>query len=352
MNYSYDYQSSRERFLELAESFGGQLQRHVHPLAGPDGELALDVARFGNLDSSQALVLSSGTHGIEGYCGSFIQCELLGNGIIDRLPDDLCLVLVHGVNPHGFAWKRRVNEDNIDLNRNFGDYDDARNTGYQEIAEILEPTEWTADSTERMWQQIFEVAEKHAHEPGWQGAAITSGQYSFPNGVFYGGTEPAWSNLKIREVAKSLVGKQVVWLDIHTALGPYGEAECIVEYMPGTKPLTRSQELWGSRVKNTKTNESASADVSGSISVGTHGELGDALVMAGLEYGTVKPRQVLEAVIGDQWLHRYGDLDSDLGREMKQRMMDAFYPDDPAWRASVYKLALEVIEPLLGTGAN
>ena len=28
-------------------------------------------------------------------------------------------VLLHALNPFGFAWRRRVNEDNVDLNRNF-----------------------------------------------------------------------------------------------------------------------------------------------------------------------------------------------------------------------------------------
>ena len=343
----YNYQSARQCFLDLAEPGAAHIDTFTHTLSGPDGEIAMDVARFGQAQSPRVLVLSSGTHGVEGYCGSFVQCELLKNGLVERLPLDLGLVMVHGVNPHGFAWKRRVNEDNIDLNRNFGDYDSSRNTAYTEIADILEPTEWTEASIEQMWQGIFTVANQHADEPGWQGAAITSGQYTYPNGVFYGGTEPTWSNIKVREVAKSLVGSQVMWLDIHTALGPYGEAECIVEYMPGSKPLEQAQRLWGKRVKNTKTKESASADVAGSISVGAHSELGDDLVMAGLEYGTVKPKQVLEAVIGDQWLHRYGNLDSELGQAMKQQMMDAFYPDDPKWRKSVYEIALEVIEPLL-----
>ena len=29
------------------------------------------------------------------------------------------LVFVHAINPHGFAWRRRWNENNVDLNRNF-----------------------------------------------------------------------------------------------------------------------------------------------------------------------------------------------------------------------------------------
>lgn len=345
----YSYQAARDCFLSLATPTAVSLDSHLHPINGPDGEIAMDIAYFGNPAAKSVLVLSSGTHGVEGYCGSFIQCELLRRGIVDKLPSDFCLIMVHGVNPYGFAWRRRVNEDNIDLNRNFIDHG-ARtqtNAGYAELAFCLEPTSWTESDRAMMWQQIFEVANQHHDEPGWQGMAITSGQTTFPNGVFYAGQAASWSNLRIRQFVETLKGKLVAWLDIHTALGAYGDAECIVEYTPGTKPLENAQKLWGERVRNTKTNESSSADIAGSMGVGAHEALGDDLVFCGLEYGTVRPKQVLEAVIGDQWLHRYGRLESAEGRAVKQAMMDAFYPDDPEWRQSVFEIALDVIEPII-----
>jgi polar amino acid transport system ATP-binding protein len=64
----------------------------------------------------------------------------------------------------------------------------------------------------------------------------------------------------------------------------------------------------------------------------------------GLEYGTVNTLEVIRSLIQDQWLHRYGDIDSTLGKQTKQRMMDAFYPDDAAWRTSVLDIAREVID--------
>jgi hypothetical protein len=137
----------------------------------------------------------------------------------------------------------------------------------------------------------------------------------------------------------------VAWLDIHTALGEYGTAECIVEYPEDSPSLDAANALWGSRVRNTKTSDSLSPDVAGSISYGMHQILGDDLVMAGLEYGTVSSGKVIEALIADQCLHRFGDVTSDEGMAVKQRMMDAFYPDDPEWRASVYGIAQELIAP-------
>ena len=133
MNHHYDYQAARARFLALAEPLMASMETHSHPLPGPDGETATDIARFGNPDAEYVLVLSSGTHGVEGYCGSFIQCQLLDDGLVERLPENLSLVMIHGVNPHGFAWRRRVNEDNIDLNRNFVEHGSTKtNEGYEE----------------------------------------------------------------------------------------------------------------------------------------------------------------------------------------------------------------------------
>ncbi len=345
----YSYQAARDCFMSLAKPIAVSLESHRHPIHGPDGEIAMDIAYFGDADSNNVLVISSGTHGVEGYCGSFVQCELLRQGIVEKLPDDFCLIMIHAVNPYGFAWQRRVNEDNIDLNRNFIQHGTKprTNDGYAELAYCLEPTSWREADRKKMWQEIFAVADQHQDEPGWQGMAITSGQSTFPHGVFYAGQTAAWSNLKIREFVETLKGRLVAWLDIHTALGAFGAAECIVEYPPGSKPLENARKLWGARVRNTKTNESLSADIAGSMSVGAHEALGDDLVFCGLEYGTVRSKQVLEAVIGDQWLHRYGTLDSEQGRVVKQAMMDAFYPDDPKWRASVFAIALEVIEPIL-----
>ncbi|MEE4283102.1 MAG: DUF2817 domain-containing protein [Pseudomonadales bacterium] len=52
-----------------------------HPESGPDGDIAMDVACWNAPQSEDVLVISSGTHGIEGYCGSFVQCALLDEGL-------------------------------------------------------------------------------------------------------------------------------------------------------------------------------------------------------------------------------------------------------------------------------
>ncbi|MFM8989295.1 MAG: DUF2817 domain-containing protein, partial [Alphaproteobacteria bacterium] len=109
--------------LAAAAAAGAAIETHPHPLRGPAGErLFCDVARLGPARAARALVTMSATHGVEGHCGSGAQVATLREGLLRDLPRDTCAVAIHAINPHGFAWSRRVTEDNVDLNRNFVDH--------------------------------------------------------------------------------------------------------------------------------------------------------------------------------------------------------------------------------------
>ena len=103
------YQAGRARFRDLARQAGGALHAIDHPVKGPDGgALSMDAAWFGPADPAKALLLVSATHGVEGHCGSGCQAGWLASGGPGRLPADTGALVIHAVNPHGFAWTRRV----------------------------------------------------------------------------------------------------------------------------------------------------------------------------------------------------------------------------------------------------
>jgi hypothetical protein len=86
---------------------------------GPTGEeLTIDVACSPNADSESVLIVSSGVHGVEGFFGSAVQVALLQHWA-SLTPSPIKCVLLHGLNPFGFAWLRRFDENNADQNRNF-----------------------------------------------------------------------------------------------------------------------------------------------------------------------------------------------------------------------------------------
>ena len=115
----------RERFIEAARAVGAGLTEFEHPMRGPRREmLATDVAVIGDPLAPKRFIVISGTHGIEGYYGSESQIAFLQSLQKRVLPADVCVIMVHLINPWGTAWLRRVNEDNVDLNRNYVAFDE------------------------------------------------------------------------------------------------------------------------------------------------------------------------------------------------------------------------------------
>src|SRR5690606_13074263 len=118
--FSRDFAEARERFRDLARRHGLEVETYPHPERGPDGgDLSADVTRIGPADAEAVLLLVSGTHGVEGFCGSGCQLGMLHQGTFDALPEGMAVVLVHAINPYGFAWLQRLTEGHVDLNRNF-----------------------------------------------------------------------------------------------------------------------------------------------------------------------------------------------------------------------------------------
>src|SRR5262249_5886165 len=139
------------------------------------------------------LVLVAGTHGVEGFCGSGILVGLLANGLPEDLPPNTSALLVHAINPYGFAWLRRVNEDNVDLNRNFIDRSRPlpSNRGYDELADAICPREWSEDALATAQRAMDSYSQRHGTMAFVK--TIMAGQYDHPDGLLYGGQAPSWS---------------------------------------------------------------------------------------------------------------------------------------------------------------
>jgi len=118
------YSTARAAFLQAAGKAGAKLAAHAIRAQGPTGEeLSIDTAWLGTDAPQRLLVVSSGTHGVEGPAGTAAQLQFLEEDWpACRLPEDAAVLLLHANNPFGYAWRRRTNEDNVDLNRNFLDW--------------------------------------------------------------------------------------------------------------------------------------------------------------------------------------------------------------------------------------
>ena len=342
--FSESYAEARAKFCAAAAEAGGAIRSWLNPHAkGPNGELLyLDTARFGPADAANMLVMISSTHGVEGHCGSGAQPGDLRTGGPGKLPKDTGALLVHAINPYGFAWTRRVTEDNVDLNRNFVDHDKPypKNEGYRAIADALLPRDWNEQELTETQRVLEAYAQKHGAF-GLQGA-ISGGQYTHPDGIFYGGSKPGWSNRTIRAIAREELSRarRVGVIDYHTGLGPFGHGELICTVPPGAKSFDRAKAWYGEEMTSPESGTSSSAIVVGVMLDAFPQELPDAQVTTiAIEYGTYPVPDVLGAVRADNWLHQRGDLASPLGKKLKAEMKERFFPAGDKWREMVWARA-------------
>lgn len=346
--FSESYAEARPKFCAAAAAAGGALRSWLNPKAlGPAGErLFLDTARFGAADAANMLVLVAGTHGVEGHCGSGALIAWLRSGGPAKLPKNTGALLVHAINPYGFAWTRRVTEDNVDLNRNFVDHDRGypANDGYLALAEAILPREWSEASKAETERVFASYAQTHGAF-GLQGA-LSGGQYTHPDGIFFGGNAPTWSNRTIRAIAREELAqaKRVGVIDFHTGLGPFGHGEIICAVPSTAKSFARAKAWYGDELTSPEGGTSTSAIVVGIMTDAFPQELPDAEVTSvALEYGTYPVPEVLNAVRGDNWLHHRGEVGSDLGRQLKADMKERFFPAGDKWRDMVWARADQTI---------
>ncbi|MEM1333403.1 MAG: M14 family metallopeptidase [Actinomycetota bacterium] len=336
-----DYATARTRFLDAATRAGAQVTSSSHPDRGRDGEeLAVDVATLGAADADAVLLVVSGTHGVEGFAGSAIQSWWLDERAADlseTFSDQLRVVLVHGLNPVGFSWVRRVNEDNVDLNRNFIDWSTQapRNEGYDALAADLVPSAWDDETIGTTTTALLERAAEIGMD--WLQQAVSGGQYDHPTGVFYGGTKPVWSHewlvRRLPEMAASC--DRLVVLDLHTGLGPWGHAELISSDPADTAAYRRGTAWWG-EVNSMVDGDSVSAELSGDWLRTVPSLVPDAEVTAvAVEYGTVDMVSVLQSLRADAWLHGHGDPSGPAAEAIRAQVRAAFLDDDPAWVATI-----------------
>lgn len=349
--FSASYVEAREKFLDAARRANADLTSFMNPNAsGIDGEgLAIDVARFGPAEAENLLIVNSGTHGVEGYCGSGCQIGAMQLGLVRERAKNTELVFCHAINPYGFSWSRRVNEDNIDLNRNFIDHAAGHpaNPGYREVHGLVCPADWTGPGRAAADQGLATfLAEKG--QPVLQ-AAVSGGQYEFADGLFYGGRAPAWSNVTFREIVRR-VGRgkrRIALVDLHTGLGPSGHGELIFSG-PESDPCYGRASRWYGHVASTEAGRSVSAIVSGDLTIAVRDELPEAeYTPVALEFGTLPLLQVLQALRADNWLHAHGDPRSSLGAQIRQEMRDAFFVDTDEWKQQVLDRAHEVMRKAL-----
>jgi hypothetical protein len=344
------YSKARHNFLTAAEEQATFIKSWQHPLRGIAGEkLYLDLAWFGELTAPKVLLLVSGTHGVEGYCGSGIQVGSIRTGWHLQADSNVAIAMIHGLNPHGMSHLRRVNEDGVDINRNFIDFRQPlpKNPFYDDLAQVIVPQHWTEVTQGETLDCIMEYL---SSKPSGL-ADLAKGQYHYWYAPFYGGEVPTWSNRLFDHISDRYLGdkRAVGLLDYHTGLGQYATGQLMSLPVNPAAKQNLASEIWGDKLVVTGSAKSvATYSPQGTLIAALQAKLeASTCIAAAYEFGTIAETEVFHALRADHWLHAHGDLDTSQAIEIKQNMLDAFYGDRPDWQKSVCNLAFTAQEELL-----
>ncbi len=349
--FSDNYAEARKKFLSAATDNGTQVETKLNQVASsPDGqELATDICYLGPDKPDRVLLVSSGNHGAEGYCGSAVQTGLLCGKISEKLQSDTGLFLVHALNPYGFAYDRRVNEDNVDLNRNFIDFSNGvpESTDFLNARDCFYPESWADSDWDSIEKKIKEAIEKYG-ELNFQ-KSISSGQYSHSEDPFFGGTQPTWSRKVWEEIIDRVLSytELIVHLDIHSGLGPSGELERILPVQEKGIAYDRAAKWYGEELLNCPAfATSSSPKVAGDLTSALTRRC-PAAVALGLEFGTVNLQEMLLSVIADNWLSHCKEPDPALAENIKKRIKQAFYIDTYEWKQAIWTQSCTLVNQSL-----
>ena len=341
--FSPDYATARDRFRAMVAERGWEQITHSIDAPGFNpGELTIDVACFGVSEATRVLVLSSGLHGGEGFFGSAVQLAWLASLPSGwQPPPGTGVVLLHALNPYGFAMIRRANEENVDLNRNF-----LLPEQFPVLAGKTRPLFAPLDSWLNPTRAPGRINWFFVQFP-WMAMrfglpylreVMPAGQYAFPKGIFYGGTQHCQSTRVVMEQMPSWIGpaQRVIHLDYHTGLGRFGQYNLLSSDPVGSPRMLQAVTLFSG--------EPVRFDHQLEGGYHNHGDMGEWLsnrfadrqyLYLCAEFGTFNSTRVIGMLRRENQAHHWLDKRHPRYAEIKSRVIDTFAPFSPKWRCSV-----------------
>ena len=351
--FAQSYADARRNFRNAAVNLGAAVKSYVSPLTGPDGgDLTADLVWFGAADAAKVMVMTSATHGVEGFCGSGAQVDFMLSGGPATLPEDTAALLVHAINPWGFAWLRRVTQENVDLNRNGVDFDGPLpdNPGYSELQEAFSPPALQGPAYEAAKATIAAYRARHGEEQF--AIARGSGQHVDDKGIHFGGFESTWSRRTMETFIEDYGlarRRQVAVIDYHTGLGPFGYGEPIC----GCRPEEPGRELalrwYGESMTEPLLGTSTSVVIPGLVQYVWRRQIGaERLAFIALEYGTYSRDVVRGAGDAEHWLFRQGlGWDDPRATAIRAEFRRAYFPDTPSWKEMILMRSRQIVAQTL-----
>ena len=326
-------------------------KKHGKIIIDIDEDITIDYLYLHNTfptNNSKLNIIISGTHGVEGYAGTAIQCKTLDNFIQKKQlyrQEDMSYLFIHALNPYGYQHNRRCTKQNIDLNRNYLDF--FPKTIYpDQIFELIITYLFSFKFIFLFFSILFQYGYTKSRE------YIVKGQYNHSQGLFYGGTR---KQQNIRELAHMLDTidlssfTDIHIFDIHTGLGKYGNLSVMV-------PNHTYEEL----TKFIKCNETTNLvnisvsnmyqDSKGSITEGMedylkHRSFKGTLYPIILEYGTYSNIQIFIGLLMENYyyINNSNNCNEKELCKSQNKLRDLFYINEPEWKQMILSNYQDII---------
>jgi hypothetical protein len=342
------YETSRARFRNAAEELRAQWpasRSGSHPLKDfPDS--SIDWFWMEPSSKENLVIVSTGQHGIEGYVGSALLKLFMDEYLPQINKENTGVLLIHAINPWGMKYHRKVNENGVDLNRNFiyaGSFDPSINPGFSKLKFLLAPSgpvrSFALESLAFAGRTIRVLLTDGA-------AALTNaallGQYVDSQGMYYGGDHHEEDTRVMIDFFQEAMEnyQNVLHLDLHSGYGP--RYQMTITLVPN-EPLSSAQlsakfnyplVLRGDRQEFYATH----GDMNAYLYELRDGKFSDKHVFATvLEFGTfgdslLARLRSLRAMILESQLTAHGAKDEHTAIKVRNEFQELYFPVEQKWR--------------------
>lgn len=201
-------------------------------------------------ESKKLLILTSGLHGLEGFVGSAVQQMIMNELLNSELLEEMGVLFIHGINPYGFRYTRRLTENNVDLNRNCDTEStifSTKNEGYNNLEGMLIPAgKANAGSLKNRFFLLVAINKILQESKAAIRQAVLQGQYEHPKGIYFGGKnfEPQLAVISDVLLNYSTGYETVFNIDLHTGYGERGTAHLFPNPIEDPKVKTTLENIF------------------------------------------------------------------------------------------------------------
>ena len=340
------YDQVRAHLRELADQLGVELSSYAINEADA---LYIDAFYLPSAgEKTNLIVLTTGVHGVEGYIGATMLDVFFGEVYPTVDTADTGVLVVANVNPYGMKYFRRYNENNVDLNRNFildwDSFDLASNKEYPKVDTFLGPTGKIGNG---FWHEVgfYLSLGKTAitDGAGTISDALLTGQYEYPQGVYYGGNGDEASTVYLKDVFSQCLEsgyENIVHIDLHSGYGPRYNM-VIFNSLYETMNEAQSREAFGYDHIIAYDSESFYATTGDTTDffyrLAEQKQAKAELFSTCFEFGTVGDAFFdtilsLKYTVDENRNHWYPTDNATSAQIVHENYMELFYPTETAWR--------------------